>query len=158
MSCIHVHCVHSMNKQCYYIRHPYLPKRLFHVLFWSLPSPFIGNGEVAFWSISDGSINIILIWPQYLFLVVVQGRGHHRWFSWRWLSEWRNNHSQQRWNLQSWYFLTLWSLNLYWFPVLTGGESVLLNYVQENPAEHVELKDVLDALGIKGAEGTTGSD
>jgi hypothetical protein len=36
---------------------------------------------------------------------------------------------------------------------LSGGEKELLNYVQDSPAEHVELKDVLNALGIS-AQGT----
>lgn len=32
-----------------------------------------------------------------------------------------------------------------------GGKQVLLNYVQESPAEHVSLEEVLRALGIEGA-------
>jgi len=34
--------------------------------------------------------------------------------------------------------------------VSKGGEKVLLNFVQENPSDHVPLADVLSALGIEG--------
>lgn len=36
--------------------------------------------------------------------------------------------------------------------VSKGGEKVLLNFVQESPADHVPLADVLKALGIEGNE------
>lgn len=31
----------------------------------------------------------------------------------------------------------------------SGGDKVLLNYIQESPADHVDPKDVLNSLGIK---------
>ena len=34
------------------------------------------------------------------------------------------------------------------FTMFTGGSDVLLSYVQEHPAEHVDLQDVLKALKI----------
>ncbi|ELU07388.1 hypothetical protein CAPTEDRAFT_223254 [Capitella teleta] len=33
--------------------------------------------------------------------------------------------------------------------VSKGGDKVLLNYIQESPADHVDPKDVLNSLGIK---------